>query len=66
MNRELLATFIEEAHEGFPILEENLLALEDSPEDQELINAIFRTVHSLKGSVGVFGLSVRGDFLHHI
>jgi two-component system chemotaxis sensor kinase CheA len=66
LNRELLATFIEEAHEGFPILEENLLALEDSPEDQELINAIFRTVHSLKGSAGLIGLSVLGDFLHHM
>lgn len=66
MNRELLATFIEEANEGFPILEENLLALEDSPEDQELINAIFRTVHSLKGSAGLIGLGVLGDFLHHM
>ncbi|NLM95981.1 MAG: hypothetical protein GX165_10520, partial [Firmicutes bacterium] len=66
MNRELLATFIEEANEGFPILEENLLALEDSPEDQELINAIFRTVHSLKGSAGLIGLTVLGDFLHHM
>ena len=48
MNRELLATFIEEANEGFPILEETS-SPGGLPEDQELINAIFRTVHSLKG-----------------
>ncbi|MGI6036976.1 MAG: chemotaxis protein CheA [Limnochordia bacterium] len=66
MNRELLATYLEEANEGFPILENQLLALERAPQDEELINGIFRLVHSLKGSAGLIGLSNLAEFLHHM
>ncbi|HPM00913.1 MAG TPA: Hpt domain-containing protein, partial [Candidatus Cloacimonadota bacterium] len=54
---EMLQMFLEEANEHLSNLEPDLLLLEsnkDNPE-QELINRIFRAVHSLKGSAGFFG-----------
>jgi two-component system, chemotaxis family, sensor kinase CheA len=54
---EMLQMFLEEAREHITGLEPDLLRLEGemaSP-DKELINSIFRAVHSLKGSAGFFG-----------
>ena len=54
---EMLQMFLEESNEHLNNLEPDLLLLEsnkDNPE-QELINRIFRAVHSLKGSAGFFG-----------
>jgi two-component system chemotaxis sensor kinase CheA len=54
---EMLQMFLEEANEHLASLEPDLLLLEDNKEnpEQELINRIFRAVHSLKGSAGFFG-----------
>lgn len=54
---EMLQMFLEEANEHLGSLEPDLLLLEDNKEnpEQELINRIFRAVHSLKGSAGFFG-----------
>ena len=37
-------------------MEDALLRVEQSPEDEDLINAIFRAAHTIKGSAGLFGL----------
>jgi len=55
-DEELLMMFIEESREHLQQLEEDLMALEQNAKDDELINRIFRGVHSLKGSSGFFGL----------
>ncbi|HOE91595.1 MAG TPA: chemotaxis protein CheA, partial [Candidatus Cloacimonadota bacterium] len=54
---EMLQMFLEEANEHLNSLEPDLLLLESNKEnpDPELINLIFRAVHSLKGSAGFFG-----------
>lgn len=54
---EMLQMFLEEAQEHLSNLEPDLLQLEEDKEnaDQELINRIFRAIHSLKGSAGFFG-----------
>ncbi|MDX9869741.1 MAG: Hpt domain-containing protein, partial [Candidatus Cloacimonadales bacterium] len=54
---EMLQMFLEEANEHLNSLEPDLLLLESNKEnpDPELINRIFRAVHSLKGSAGFFG-----------
>lgn len=54
---EMLQMFLEEANEHLSSLEPDLLFLESNKEnpEQELINRIFRAVHSLKGSAGFFG-----------
>lgn len=48
-------TFREEARELLTVLEQSLLGLEDDPHDQELIDAVFRSLHTIKGSGDMFG-----------
>ncbi len=52
-----LGVFIDETKEHLQSLNENLLALENSPEDLELLNSIFRVAHTLKGMAGTMGFS---------
>ena len=54
---EMLQMFLDEASEHLGNLEPDLLELEDNKEhpEDDLINRIFRAVHSLKGSAGFFG-----------
>lgn len=47
--------FIEEALELAADLESSLLELESEPEDKELIDRIFRAMHTIKGSSSMFG-----------
>ena len=58
--------FIEEAKELLTLLEENLLALEEAPEDSEIINAVFRALHTIKGSGGMFGFEKIEEFTHDL
>lgn len=60
----LLATFITEATELIEDLEVGIVALEDSGDDDELINRIFRAAHTIKGSAGVVGLTALSNFTH--
>ena len=53
---EMLEIFVEESKEHLDHLEPDLLSLESTPEDAEVINRIFRAVHSIKGTSGFFGL----------
>jgi two-component system chemotaxis sensor kinase CheA len=47
-------------------MESALLGLEHSPEDQELLNNIFRSAHSIKGASGTFGLDEVARFTHSL
>ncbi len=58
--------FLAEAQELLNSLEESLLALEDNPEDGELVAAVFRAMHTIKGSAGMFGFDVVAGFTHHV
>lgn len=64
MDSELMETFLEECSGLLDDLEENLLMLEENPEDEELINETFRIVHTIKGSSGLVGFSDITDFVH--
>ena len=55
--------FFEECSEGMEIMESGLLNL-NSDSDSEVINTIFRAVHSIKGGGGTFGFSEISDFTH--
>lgn len=48
--------FLVEAQEHFEQIESNFLALEEAPGDLDLLNAIFRSVHTIKGAAGFLGL----------
>lgn len=64
MIEEFLESFINEAHELITQLEKDLLSLEKKPKDKELINSVFRTVHTLKGSSGMLGFIDMQNFAH--
>ena len=48
--------FIVEAQEHFEMIEQNFLTLESNPGDLEILNGIFRSVHTIKGAAGFLGL----------
>ena len=55
-DQEILQDFIVEAGEIIDQLSEELVELEKRPEDHELLNAIFRGFHTVKGGAGFLGL----------
>ena len=56
--------FLDEAREHMSTVEECLLVLEKNGFDQELVNKLFRAVHTIKGGSGFFGLSEIGELSH--
>ncbi len=61
-----IETFREEALELLGTLENNLLELEENPRDPELVSAVFRVMHTIKGSAGMFGLERISGFAHQV
>jgi two-component system chemotaxis sensor kinase CheA len=59
-----IETFAEEAQELLIEMENALLALEVTPDDSEMINSLFRAMHTIKGSSGLFGFNVIVEFTH--
>ncbi|MFN7919772.1 MAG: chemotaxis protein CheA [Bryobacteraceae bacterium] len=59
-------TFFQETAEHLTHLEAGLLALEDKPGDPELLNAIFRAAHSVKGGAGMLGFEAIQSFTHSL
>lgn len=56
--------FIEEASEIIEKLDIDIVNLEESPDDKDLLNELFRGVHTLKGSANSFGFTRLGKFVH--
>ena len=61
---DMLKDFVVEALELASSVEENLLILERQPDDQETINAVFRSFHTIKGGAGFMGLTAMVDACH--
>ncbi|WP_439886099.1 chemotaxis protein CheA [Pseudomonas sp. MBLB4123] len=59
-----LQTFIQEARELLQDMEQSLLRLESAPGDRDILGAIFRAAHTIKGSAGLFGLDAIVGFTH--
>lgn len=59
-----LQTFIAESRELLQDMENALLVVEASADKTELINAIFRAAHTIKGSSGLFNLDHVVAFTH--
>ncbi len=64
MDAEIFADFIIEAREHLETIEPNLLELEKCPDNLDLINEIFRPMHSLKGASGFLGLNRINQLAH--
>lgn len=63
---EALPAFISEAQEQIEGIELLLLQLEDNPSDRNVLDALFRCAHTVKGSAGIFGLDRVVAFTHHV
>lgn len=61
-----LQVFIAECRELLDDMETALLAVERAEEKDELVNAIFRAAHTIKGSAGLFGLDDIVAFTHGV
>ena len=66
LDPEVLSYFIPEAQEYLELLETNLLRLDKDPQNKELINQLFRSAHTLKGSAYTVGFQSIGDLVHHV
>ncbi len=62
--RALFETFFEEAAEGLTDAEGALLNMQPGDEDDELVNLLFRSIHSIKGGGGTFGFTHLGRLSH--
>lgn len=58
--------FYEEARELLDNLEEQLLILENNPSDYDTISAVFRAMHTIKGSAAMFGFNAVSEFTHEV
>ncbi|MBQ0755755.1 MAG: Hpt domain-containing protein, partial [Amphritea sp.] len=64
VDQEILEDFLVEAGEILELLSEQLVDLEQHPDDRELLNAIFRGFHTVKGGAGFLQLDPMVDCCH--
>ncbi|MBI5185382.1 MAG: chemotaxis protein CheW [Nitrospinae bacterium] len=64
MDEEILNDFLTETNESMERLDQEFLGLEERPKDPALINSIFRTIHTVKGTSGFLGLSKLEGLAH--
>ena len=61
-----LEIFIEESKEHLQSLNETLLVLENTPDDVDMINSVFRVAHTLKGMAGTMGFKRMNSLTHNM
>ncbi len=57
-------TFYAEANDLLAVMEEELIGYDNSVDQKESLNSVFRAAHTIKGSSGIFGLNHIVDFTH--
>ncbi|WP_078123734.1 chemotaxis protein CheA [Leptospira alexanderi] len=63
---EVRATFISESEELLSSMESNLLILEKDFKNDEGIHSVFRAIHTIKGTSGMFGYEPIEKFTHEV
>lgn len=63
---EIFLEFLSEVQDHLEESESNVLSIEDNTCDYETINAIFRSIHSIKGSAGFLGLTEMQKLSHEL
>jgi len=63
-DEDILQDFLVEAKEGITNLEEGFIELEKDKKNIEILKALFRTMHSLKGAAGFFGFKTLESIAH--
>ncbi|HEU4685393.1 MAG TPA: chemotaxis protein CheA [Nitrospira sp.] len=62
--QEILNDFLSESTEMIEVLDQRFIALESDPNNVDLLNEIFRAMHSMKGSAGFLGFNRLVDVTH--
>jgi chemosensory pili system protein ChpA (sensor histidine kinase/response regulator) len=66
LDSEVASYFSPEAQEYLETIEAALLRLEKYPDDVDILQQLFRTTHTLKGSAHTVGFKSIGDLIHHV
>lgn len=61
-----LSMFIDESNDHLQALNENLLRLENSPDDLTIVQDIFRSAHTLKGMSATMGFEDLAHLTHEM
>lgn len=64
--QEILQDFLIESFELIEQLDQDLVELENNPEDLELLNRIFRVAHTVKGASSFLNFEVLTKLTHHM
>ncbi|ULA59025.1 MAG: Sensor histidine kinase CheAY [Nitrospira sp.] len=62
--QEILNDFLTESNEMLEVLDQRFVTLESDPNNTDLLNEIFRAMHSMKGSAGFLGFNHLVDVAH--
>src|SRR3990172_9740586 len=62
----LVQAFLTESGEVLATMEQELLALEANPDDEERLNSLFRAAHTIKGSSSLVAFDAVRDLAHHL
>ncbi len=62
--QEILNDFLTETNEMIEVLDQRFVTLETDPSNTDLLNEIFRAMHSMKGSAGFLGFNRLVDVAH--
>ncbi|MCP4254471.1 MAG: chemotaxis protein CheA [Candidatus Scalindua sp.] len=63
---EIFLEFLSEVLDHLEDAESNILSIDEDASDYEVINAIFRSIHSIKGSAGFLGLTDMQGLSHEL
>jgi two-component system, chemotaxis family, sensor kinase CheA len=63
-SKDILESFFAEANSHVQSVEQQLIALENSPNDKNSVDEVFRAMHSLKGIAGFLGLKPLSEIAH--
>ena len=66
LEEDILADLMEEINELYESSEQTLIELELRPEDNELQRALFRSIHTIKGDLGLVNFSPMIPLLQHV
>lgn len=63
-DQELMQEFVNESSELIESMDQDLVSLEQTPDDPDLLDKIFRALHTIKGSSSFLGLDNLTTFAH--
>lgn len=66
LDDEILGDLLEEINELYEESEQTLIDLEEDPHDNELQRALFRSIHTIKGDLGMVNFSPLIPLLQHV